>query len=56
MSNLGYADEEAAGRSSDREPSPTPSADTQTGHPKGARLVVRKRYSSQTSSDSVDAP
>ena len=51
MSNLGYADEVAAGGRSDREPSPTPSADTQTGHPKGVRSVVRKRYSSHTTSD-----
>ena len=51
MSNLGCADEEVAGGRSDREPSPTPSADTQTEHPNGARSVVRKRYSSQTSSD-----
>ena len=51
MSILGCADEEAARGRSDWEPSPTPSADTQTGHPKGARSVVRKHYSSQTSSD-----
>ena len=51
MSNLRCANEEAAVGRSDREPSPTPSADTQTGHPKGARSVVWKRYSSQTSSD-----
>ena len=52
MSNLGCADEEAAGERSDREHSPTPSVDTQAGHSKGARSVVRKRYgSSQTTSD-----
>ena len=51
MSNLGCADEEVAGGRSDRELSPIPSADTQTGHTKGARSVVRKHYSSQTISD-----
>ena len=52
MSNLGCADEEASEDRSDRERSPTPSADTQTRHPKGAQLVVRKHYSSsQTTSD-----
>ena len=49
--DLGCADEEAAEEKSDREHNPTPSADTQTGHLKGTRSVVRKRYSSQTSSD-----
>ena len=37
MSSLGCADEEAAGDWSDRELSPTPSTDTQTGHPKDTR-------------------
>ena len=46
MSDLGCADEEAAGEKSDREHSPGPSADTQAGHPKGARSVVRKHSSS----------
>ena len=36
MSNLGCVDEEAGEDRSDREYSPTPSADTQTRHPKGA--------------------
>ena len=52
MSILGYAGEEAAKERSDRELSPTPSTDTQTGHSRGARSVVRKhRGSSQTASD-----
>jgi len=52
MSNLGCADEEAGEERSDRDHSPTPSAYTQAGHPRGARSVVRKRYSSsQTTSD-----
>ena len=52
MSILGYADEEAAKERSDRELSPTPSTDTQTGHSKGARSVARKRRSSsQIASD-----
>ena len=52
MSNFGCADEEAAGEKSDGECSPTPSADTEAGHPKSMRSVVRKRYSSsQTTSD-----
>ena len=52
MSSLGYADEAAAGERSDRELSPPPSTDTQTGHPGGTRLVARKRRSSsQTASD-----
>ena len=52
MSNLGCADEKAGEDRSDMKHSPTPSADTQTGHPKGARSVVRKRYGSlQTTSD-----
>jgi len=52
MSNLGCADEEAAKERSDGEHSPTPSGGTQAGHPRGARSVVRKRYSSsQTTSD-----
>ena len=52
MSNLGCADEEAGEDRSDREHSPTPSADTQTGHPRGARSAVRKRRSSsQTTSN-----
>ena len=53
MSSLGYADEETAKERSNRELSPTPSMDTQTGHSKGARSVARKRRSSsQTTSDS----
>ena len=36
MSNLGCVDEEAGEDRSDREYNPTPSADTQTRHPKGA--------------------
>ena len=56
MSSLGYADEEAAGERSDRELSPTPSTDTQTGHPRGTRSVARKRRSSsQTASDKLVA-
>ena len=52
MSNLDCADEEAVGERSDKELSPTPSTDTQTGHPKGTRSVARKRRSpSQTASD-----
>ena len=52
MSDLGCADEDAAGEKSDGEHSPAPSAKTQAGHPKGARSVVRKRSSSsQTTSD-----
>ena len=35
MSNLGCADDEATGEKSDREHIPTPSVDTQAGHPKG---------------------
>ena len=51
MSNLGCADEEAGEDRSDRGHSPTPSADTQTEHPRGARSAVRKhRSSSQTTS------
>ena len=41
MSNLGCADEEAGEGRSDRERSPTPSADTEAGHPKGVRSVAR---------------
>ena len=52
MPNFGYADEEEAGERSDRELSPTPSTDTQTGYPKGTRTAARKRRgSSQTTSD-----
>ena len=52
MYSLGCADEEAAGERSDRELGPNPSADTQTGYPKGTRSVARKRpSSSQTGSD-----
>ena len=52
MSSLGYAYEEAPGERSDRELSPTPSTDTQTGHPRGTRSVARKCFiSSQTISD-----
>ena len=46
MYNLGCTDEKAAGERRDRELGPTPSADTQTGHPKGTRSVARKRPSS----------
>ena len=54
--NFDCADEEAAGERSDRELSPTPSTDTQTGHPKGTRSVARKhRGSSQTTSDRLVA-
>ena len=35
MYNFDCADEEKAGERSDWELSPTPSTDTQTGHPKG---------------------
>ena len=35
MYNFDYADEEEAGERSDREPSPAPSTDTQTGQSKG---------------------
>ena len=42
MSSLGFADEAAAGERSDRELSPSPSTDTQTGHPMGTRSTVRK--------------
>ena len=52
MSNLGCANEEAGEERSDGGHSPTPSADTEAGHPKSMRSVVRKRYSSsQTTSD-----
>ena len=52
MSSLGCADEEAAGERSDRELSPTPGTDTQTGHPRGTRSTVRKRSGSlQTTSN-----
>ena len=52
MSDFGYADEEAAGEKSDGEHSPTPSTDTQVGHPKGTRSTVRKcSSSSQTTSN-----
>ena len=52
MNNFDCADEEEAGGRSDRDLSPTPSADTQTGHPKGTRSAARKRRSSsQTTSD-----
>ena len=46
MSNFGCADEEATRERSDGERSPTPSADTEAGHPKGVRSMVRKRSSS----------
>jgi len=53
MYRLECADEEASGERSDRELSPTPSTDTQTGHPRGTRSLARKRRSSsQTTSDS----
>ena len=45
MSNLGCANEEAVEDRSDREHSSTPSAETQTGHPRGAWSAVRKRHS-----------
>ena len=52
MSDLGCADEEAAGEKSDGEHNPTPSADTQVGHLKGMHSTVRKRSSSsQATSD-----
>ena len=52
MYSLGCADEEAAGGGSDRELSPTPSIDTQSGHPKGIGSVARKHSgSSQTAID-----
>ena len=40
MSNLGCAEEEVGDDRSDREHSPTPSADTQAGHPRSAQSVV----------------
>ena len=56
MSSLGYADEESPGERSYRELSPTPSTDTQTGHPRGTRSVAKKcRGSSQTTSDRLVA-
>ena len=52
MNNFDCADEEEAGERSDRDLSPTPSTNTQAGHPKGTRSVARKRRgSSQTASD-----
>ena len=52
MDNFDYADEEETGGRSDRDLSPTPSADTQTGHPRGTQSAVRKRHSSsQTTND-----
>jgi len=39
-------DEEASGERSDGERSPTPSADTEAGHPKGVQSMARKRSSS----------
>ena len=52
MCRFGCADEEEAGERSDRDLSPTPSTNTQAGHPKGTRSVARKRRgSSQTASD-----
>ena len=52
MHSFDCADEEEDGERSDRGGSPTPSADTQTGHPRGTRSMVRKRCSSsQTTSD-----
>ena len=52
MSSLGCADEAAAVERSDMELSPTPSTDTETGHPRGTRSVaIKRRSSSQTASD-----
>ena len=52
MNKFDCADEEEAGGRSDRDLSPTPSADTQTGHPRGTRSAVRKhRGCSQTTAD-----
>ena len=52
MNKFDCADEEEAGGRSDRDLSPTPSADTQTGYPRGTRSAVRKhRISSQNTSD-----
>ena len=52
MYSLGCAEEEEAEERSDRELSPTPSTDAQTGHPRGTRSVAKKRRgSSQTASD-----
>ena len=45
-SDFGFADEVAAVEDSDGEHNPSPSADTQAGHPMGMRSVVRKRRSS----------
>ena len=51
-SNLGCVDEEAGEERSDRDHSPTPSTDTQNGHPRGTRSTVRKRSGSlQTTSN-----
>ena len=56
MNNFDCADEEEAGGRSDRDLSPTPSTDTQTGHPRGTRSVAKKcRGSSQTTSDRLVA-
>ena len=52
MYSFDCADEEEAEERCDREPSPTPSTDTQTGHPRSTRSVAKKRRgSSQTASD-----
>ena len=52
MSDLGCADEEAGEDRSDREHSPTLSADTQTERLRSTRSVARKRSSSShTTSD-----
>ena len=52
MFDLGCADGEAGDDRGDREHSSTPSADTQTGHSRGARSVARKCHSSsQTTSN-----
>ena len=52
MYNFDYADEEEAEGRCDRDLSPTPSTDTQTGHPRSTRSVAKKRRSSsQTASD-----
>ena len=52
MYNFDYAGEEEAEGRSDRDLSPTPSTDTQAGHPRGTRFAARKRRSSsQTASN-----
>ena len=56
MNNFDCADEEEAGGRSDRDLSPTPSTDTQSGHPKSTRSMARKRRgSSQSTSDRLVA-